>query len=165
MEHRLKDIAFYVQKHITPCMVVITSLVFRDKPLGTPASVKWVYYSTTYFTKILFLLVTGVPYIICHNCITYVVGLLLIELIHAWLLLDKVHTWGTRSQRDRLCPCYRSRLCPYHALAKIAAFRRLNQKVVHKMVSVCNFVTKLIHFISVMPQQHFVTKRQYSERN
>ena len=39
MEHGLKDIAFYVQKHITPCTVVITSLLVRDKPLGTPASV------------------------------------------------------------------------------------------------------------------------------
>ena len=43
MEHGLKDIAFYVQKHITPCTVVITSLLVHDKPLGAPASVKRVY--------------------------------------------------------------------------------------------------------------------------
>ena len=43
MEHELKDIAFYVQKHITPCTVVITSLLVRDKPLEAPASVKQVY--------------------------------------------------------------------------------------------------------------------------
>ena len=43
MEHGLKDIAFYVQKHITPCTVVITSLLVRDKPLGVPASMKRVY--------------------------------------------------------------------------------------------------------------------------
>ena len=43
MEHGLKDIAFYAQKHITPCIVVITSLLARDKPLEAPASVKRVY--------------------------------------------------------------------------------------------------------------------------
>ena len=40
MEHGLKDIAFYVQKHITPCTVVITSLLVCDKLLGAPGSVK-----------------------------------------------------------------------------------------------------------------------------
>ena len=40
MEHGLKDIVFYVQKHITPCTVVITSLLVHDKPLEAPASVK-----------------------------------------------------------------------------------------------------------------------------
>ena len=44
MEHGLKDIVFYVQKHITPCTVVITSLLVRDKPPGSPASVKRVYW-------------------------------------------------------------------------------------------------------------------------
>ena len=48
MEHRLKDIAFYVQKHITLCTVVITSLLVRDKPLGVSASVKRVYYMQGY---------------------------------------------------------------------------------------------------------------------
>ena len=43
MGHGLKDSVFYVQKHITPCTVVITSLVVRDKPLEAPASVKRVY--------------------------------------------------------------------------------------------------------------------------
>ena len=43
MEHGLKDIALYVQKH-TPCTVVITSLLVRDKPLEVPASVKRVYW-------------------------------------------------------------------------------------------------------------------------
>ena len=38
MEHGLKDIAFYVKKHITHCTVVITSLLVRDKPLGAPLS-------------------------------------------------------------------------------------------------------------------------------
>ena len=33
----------YVQTHTTPCTVVITSLLVRHKPLGTPASVKRVY--------------------------------------------------------------------------------------------------------------------------
>ena len=40
MEYALKDIAFYVQKHITPCTVVLTSVLVRDKPLEAPASVK-----------------------------------------------------------------------------------------------------------------------------
>ena len=43
MEHGLKDIAFYVKKHATTCTVVISSLLVRDKPLGSPASVKRVY--------------------------------------------------------------------------------------------------------------------------
>ena len=43
MEHGLKYIAFYVQKHITPCTVVITSLLVRDKPPEAPAYVKRVY--------------------------------------------------------------------------------------------------------------------------
>ena len=51
MEHGLKDIAFYVQKHITACTVVITSLLVRDKPLGAPASVKWVYVLTFWLSK------------------------------------------------------------------------------------------------------------------
>ena len=36
--------AFYVQNHITPSTVVITSLLVRDKPLRAPASVKRVYW-------------------------------------------------------------------------------------------------------------------------
>ena len=40
IEHGLKDIAFYIQKYITPCTVVITSLLVCNKPLGAPASVK-----------------------------------------------------------------------------------------------------------------------------
>ena len=51
MEHGLKDIAFYVQKHITPCTVVITSLLIRDKTVGAPASVKVVYYLTSSLTE------------------------------------------------------------------------------------------------------------------
>ena len=43
----IKDIAFYVQKHITPCTVVITSLLVHDKPLGAPAYVKRVYWTPT----------------------------------------------------------------------------------------------------------------------
>ena len=35
----------YVQKHITPCTVVINSRLVRDKPLGAPASVKRIYSS------------------------------------------------------------------------------------------------------------------------
>ena len=31
---------YFFQKHITPCTVVITSLLVRNKPLGAPASVK-----------------------------------------------------------------------------------------------------------------------------
>ena len=46
MEHGLKDIAFCVKKHITPCTVVITSLLVRDNPLGVPASVKQAYSDT-----------------------------------------------------------------------------------------------------------------------
>ena len=47
MEHGLKDIAFYVQKHITLYTVVITSLLVCDKLLGAPASVKRVSYNQT----------------------------------------------------------------------------------------------------------------------
>ena len=44
MEHGLKDIACYVQKHITPWTVAITSVLVRDKLLGAPAHVKRVYW-------------------------------------------------------------------------------------------------------------------------
>ena len=43
MEHGLIVIAFYVQKHITPCAVAITSSLVCDKLLEAPASVKRVY--------------------------------------------------------------------------------------------------------------------------
>ena len=43
MGHGLKDIAFYVQNHITPCAVVITSVLVHDKPRGAPESMKRVY--------------------------------------------------------------------------------------------------------------------------
>ena len=52
MKHGLKDIAFYVQKHITPCTVVKTSLLVCDKPLEAPASVKRVYCHCIYIHPI-----------------------------------------------------------------------------------------------------------------
>ena len=55
MEHGLKDIAFYVQKHITPCTVVITSLLVHDKPLGAPTSVKRVYCGTYQHPSMIYL--------------------------------------------------------------------------------------------------------------
>ena len=66
MEHGLKDIAFYVQKHITHPTVVITSLLVRDKPLEAPASVKRVYSSNrgiSYFASEVFLVT-----FIFHKC-------------------------------------------------------------------------------------------------
>ena len=36
----IKRYCVYAQKHITPCTVVITSLLVRDKPLEAPPSVK-----------------------------------------------------------------------------------------------------------------------------
>ena len=44
MEHGLKDIAIYVQKHTTPCTVVMTSLLVHDKSRGVPAFAKRVYW-------------------------------------------------------------------------------------------------------------------------
>ena len=46
MEHGIKDIAFYVQKHITPCTVCHNFSLVCDKPLVVPASVKRVYSHT-----------------------------------------------------------------------------------------------------------------------
>ena len=43
MEHGLKDIAFYVKKHITTRAVCYSFPVVRDKPLGAPAFVRLVY--------------------------------------------------------------------------------------------------------------------------
>ena len=43
MEHGLKGIAFYVQKHIAPHVVYYNFPVVRDKLLGAPASVRLVY--------------------------------------------------------------------------------------------------------------------------
>ena len=39
MEHGLKDIAFYVQKHKAPQVICNNFLLVRDKPLGMPTSV------------------------------------------------------------------------------------------------------------------------------
>ena len=44
MEHGLKDIAFYVQKHITPRAVCYNFPLARDKLLGVPALLRLVYY-------------------------------------------------------------------------------------------------------------------------
>ena len=54
MGHGLKDVAFYVERRITPCTVVITSLLVRDKPLGVPASVKQVYYGASAWFSIIY---------------------------------------------------------------------------------------------------------------
>ena len=43
MDHGLKDIAFYVQKHTAPRAVCYNYPLVRDKPLGTPAYVRVVY--------------------------------------------------------------------------------------------------------------------------
>ena len=45
VEHGLKDIAFYVQKHITHRTVYFNFPLVRDKPLGAPAFVRLVYCS------------------------------------------------------------------------------------------------------------------------
>ena len=45
MEHGLKDVAYYVQKHIAPCAICHTPPLVRDMPLGVPAFVKLVYSS------------------------------------------------------------------------------------------------------------------------
>ena len=82
MEHELKDIAFYVQTHITRCAVVITSVLVRDKPLGSPASVKRVYYrgsKASYWMRVL----TNPPSVVvvnkihrCHDWQLYAVCLM-----------------------------------------------------------------------------------------
>ena len=43
MEHRLKHITFYVQKRIAALAMCHNPALVRDKPLGSPASVKLVY--------------------------------------------------------------------------------------------------------------------------
>ena len=53
MKHGFKYIALYVQKHITPCTVVITSPLVRDKPFEAPAYVKRVYCHCIYIHPIL----------------------------------------------------------------------------------------------------------------
>ena len=40
MEHGLKSIAFYVQKHIVPRVVYYYFPLVRDKPLGAPKFVR-----------------------------------------------------------------------------------------------------------------------------
>ena len=44
MEHGLKHIKFYVQKHIAILAMCYNPALVRDKPLGAPASVKQVYW-------------------------------------------------------------------------------------------------------------------------
>ena len=45
-EHGLKDLAFYVQKHIASRAMCHNFLLVRDKPLGAPAFVRLVYWSS-----------------------------------------------------------------------------------------------------------------------
>ena len=40
MEHGLKPISFYVQKHLVAMGMCYDPALVRDKPLGAPASVK-----------------------------------------------------------------------------------------------------------------------------
>ena len=42
MEHELKDVAFYIQKHIAHRPICYNFLLVRDTPLGAPAFVKLV---------------------------------------------------------------------------------------------------------------------------
>ena len=50
MEHGLKDIKSYVKKHIEPRAICYNPL-FRDKPLGAPTVVWWIYYDTSTFIQ------------------------------------------------------------------------------------------------------------------
>ena len=43
MEHGLKHISFYVQKHTVAMAMCYNPVLAHDKPLGVPASVKLVY--------------------------------------------------------------------------------------------------------------------------
>ena len=43
MEHGLKNVAFYVQKHIAPWAICYNRLLVRDMPLEVPAFVRLVY--------------------------------------------------------------------------------------------------------------------------
>ena len=43
MDHGLKHISFYVQKRVVAMGMCCNPVLVRDKPLGAPASVKWVY--------------------------------------------------------------------------------------------------------------------------
>ena len=45
MEHGLKQISFYVQKRIVAMARCYVPALVHDKPLGSPASVKRVYYT------------------------------------------------------------------------------------------------------------------------
>ena len=44
MDHGLKHISFYVQKHIRSMSMCYNPALVRDKPLGAPTSVKLVIY-------------------------------------------------------------------------------------------------------------------------
>ena len=46
VEHELKYITFYVQKHIAALAVCYNPALVRVKPLGAPTSLKLVYYSS-----------------------------------------------------------------------------------------------------------------------
>ena len=47
MEHGLKDVAIYVQKHIAPWVIGYNPPLIRDMPLGVPAFVSVVFSFTT----------------------------------------------------------------------------------------------------------------------
>ena len=44
MDHGLKHIPFYVQKRVEAMGMCYNPALYRNKPLGAPASVKWVYW-------------------------------------------------------------------------------------------------------------------------
>ena len=43
MDHELKHISFYVQKHVVSMGMCYNPALVREKPLGVPASVKRIY--------------------------------------------------------------------------------------------------------------------------
>ena len=48
MDHELKHISFYVQKRVVAMGMCYNPALVRNKPLGSPASVKWVYCNSPY---------------------------------------------------------------------------------------------------------------------
>ena len=64
-----------------------------------------------------------------------------------------VHTGGTRSQRGRLCPYCRSRLCPYQPVACRVSRCDFCREEAYIVVNTCISVVKFVHDINLISEE------------
>ena len=119
MELGLKDIAFHVQKHKTPCAVVITSLLVRDKPLGVPASVRLVYWPCLLSNRWLIINKLRLDDTIC-SAVQSSKSWVTQRTIHdRWLVVHVTFGWSVYDVVNELLPDYKSQLSKLHTVVQL----------------------------------------------